>query len=376
VAVYNASDPAKTGQQQWAAPFDGDFRFVAFGAQGGTQDPVYLGGKGGLTEGVFTLAAGETLDILVGQSGASGGRANGGGGTFVVGAHGKLLVAGGGGGVGSGDPRWFADCPSSASGGSCDGGVACRGGSNGYGGTSDPGGSSDAVYGGGSGGGFVGAGTGYAFDGVDYGGGGAAYLQGGAGGTTSPCGNATASAYGGFGGGGSASGARLPRLGVLDPGLVGLGPRHTTPSDTLSLGLHCGAPLTQSNPADSLHTRNRLRRQRRRRRLLRRRRRPPLQRRRRLQVRMGVCLQDVAWRELWRRVCRHHCRCELRDAVGPATPAHRGGGGSDHTSFTLWSGPDPHISQSRPSHRTLPPIHPTPPRPGPHHCTLHTPQDP
>lgn len=95
--------------QPWDVPEAGDYRITALGASGGTgggaQDSG-LGGRGASAEGIFTLAEGDRLNILVGASGEAGTGARGGGGGggsfvfFLDGATSTLLVAAGGGGGG------------------------------------------------------------------------------------------------------------------------------------------------------------------------------------------------------------------------------------------------------------------------------------
>lgn len=88
------------GKQTWVVPYTGTYRITAAGAQGGGT----LGGNGAVMEGDFSLIAGQTLVLLVGQrgntNGGSGG-CGGGGGTFVYDSQQSslLLAAGGGGGM-------------------------------------------------------------------------------------------------------------------------------------------------------------------------------------------------------------------------------------------------------------------------------------
>lgn len=91
------------GIQSFVVPHNGVYRITAVGGQGG-----YAGGRGASMAGNFTLTAGTTLKILVGQAGTedyngqfyAGG---GGGGSYVANnSNTPLVVAGGGGGNGDG----------------------------------------------------------------------------------------------------------------------------------------------------------------------------------------------------------------------------------------------------------------------------------
>ena len=144
------------------------------GAQGGTGNGG-SGGLGGSSFGVFSLYAGEVLDIAVGGAGLSSGHGSsliggGGGGTFVVDhATGNPLIVGGGGG-----------------------GALNIGGSSGFAGGATLTGSNGGAAGGSNGAG----GGGFSTDGSDSGPatGGKSYAHGLAGGL--------GDALGGFGGGG------------------------------------------------------------------------------------------------------------------------------------------------------------------------------
>jgi hypothetical protein len=102
------------GIQAWTVPTSGTYTITARGAQGGTQvyAPGFPGGLGASASGVFSLTAGQTIYVLVGQKGGdthatvddSGDIDNaapgGGGGSFVytdASAAFPLLAAGGGG---------------------------------------------------------------------------------------------------------------------------------------------------------------------------------------------------------------------------------------------------------------------------------------
>ena len=93
---------------QWVVPATGPYSIVARGAQGCASSGL-LGGRGASMQGIFSLTAGETLSILVGQQPCATTTLypGGGGGSFVaLGANyataTPLVVAGGGGGVYSG----------------------------------------------------------------------------------------------------------------------------------------------------------------------------------------------------------------------------------------------------------------------------------
>ena len=130
------------GIQEFTVPFSGLYTVQALGAQGGAVSSTQ-GGLGASISGVFSLTAGETLHILVGQMGTSSSSGSGaGGGTFVTRfPHNTnasiLVIAGGGGGVESGSSVF-------------DGVTTQNGGSNGSvnGGTNGNGGQNDHGHGG------------------------------------------------------------------------------------------------------------------------------------------------------------------------------------------------------------------------------------
>jgi len=90
------------GIQEWIVPATGTYRIETCGAQGGdgTSGGLEIGAKGSLISGEFLLSAGDVLNILVGQRGASSNAGGGGGGTFVwrKSNQAPLVIAGGGGG--------------------------------------------------------------------------------------------------------------------------------------------------------------------------------------------------------------------------------------------------------------------------------------
>jgi hypothetical protein len=106
---------SNNGIQEWVVPSTGDYIITAIGAGGGSgiNGPsmvTYAGGKGASLTGTFSLTAGTTLRIIVGQVGVNAfnqsnwyGAGGGGGGSFVyVNANDTYpLIAAGGGGGGS-----------------------------------------------------------------------------------------------------------------------------------------------------------------------------------------------------------------------------------------------------------------------------------
>ena len=88
------------GIQAWEVPTDGDYIIEAWGAQAFAAEPSRTGGLGAYATGTFTLTAGDTLYIIVGQRAPTTSYYNGGGGggSFVVNSSGSPLVAAGGGG--------------------------------------------------------------------------------------------------------------------------------------------------------------------------------------------------------------------------------------------------------------------------------------
>ena len=179
-----------SGIQTWTAPYSGNFRIEAIGAQGGSA-----GGLGARMAGDFALNAGEVIQILVGQQGVAGGAGpgGGGGGSFVVRTPyttttSILVIAGGGSGNGT---YSFAPGLTVTAGGF--GGVA--GGINGLGGL---GGTRGA-----GGGGFLTNGNQNITSPI-YSNPGTAFINGGMGGATT--GNCGFTASGGFGGGSSHGG--------------------------------------------------------------------------------------------------------------------------------------------------------------------------
>ena len=84
------------GFQTWVVPNTGTYTIEVAGAQGGYS----TGANGATMYGEFSLVAGDSLTIAVGQSGANGsGSGGGGGGTFVaLNTTDPLIIAGGGGG--------------------------------------------------------------------------------------------------------------------------------------------------------------------------------------------------------------------------------------------------------------------------------------
>lgn len=105
------------GEQTFTAENDGDYRFVLYGAQGGSTGDDFTegkGGKGGMASGTVTLSADDTLYIYVGGAGSSvnltpqtanavipGGYNGGGDGYSVPGNYGGTPYRGSGGGCSS-----------------------------------------------------------------------------------------------------------------------------------------------------------------------------------------------------------------------------------------------------------------------------------
>lgn len=188
------------GIQQWTIPQTKNYTFVCSGAGTG-------GIFGAILTATFSLTQGQIINILVGQSGNSGGS----GGSFVVTSTGTPLIVAGGSGV-SGGFAYFGQGPAGGdavlttsggnglSGSKLQGGGLSLGGSGGSGGSGGNGGGGDSyssgpntivTIGGGGGGGFTGSSGGFS------------YTSGGLGGIDS-LGNMT----GGFGGGGQTGGIR------------------------------------------------------------------------------------------------------------------------------------------------------------------------
>ena len=188
----------------------------AFGAQGRSADPGFVGGLGARMSGNFNVTPGDQLIVLTGQQGIQiGSSGGGGGGSFVVKvdptstdiisagpfagiAVTPLVIAGGGGGTRSsvsqnGNPGVTTMTATTASGSGMTGGGAVSGTTPGLGGITS------SFSWGSAGGGFRGNG---ANDGT-YGTGGTSFLAGAAGGINS-CGSG--GACGGFGSGGSGGG--------------------------------------------------------------------------------------------------------------------------------------------------------------------------
>jgi len=94
----------RDGIQSWTAPETADYRVTACGAAGAAASiDGWWGGPGACVISTLRLAAGDALDVVVGQRGTgdgSGDNGGGGGGTFIVGSDGTpLIIAGGGGGT-------------------------------------------------------------------------------------------------------------------------------------------------------------------------------------------------------------------------------------------------------------------------------------
>lgn len=190
----------KSGIQTWTAPVTGTYRIEAWGAQGESADASYSGGRGARMRGDFSLTAGDTLDILVGQPGSQAScNGGGGGGSFVRKGTFPLLVAGGGGGTRQSVGQNGCDAGTAQQAGTGSGGSAWHGCALKSSTTIGNGGLlSDYSWGSGGGG--------WSRDGAsdrrESGHGGRAFTNGGAGGGT-----ASWTGYGGFGGGGAGRGS-------------------------------------------------------------------------------------------------------------------------------------------------------------------------
>jgi hypothetical protein len=214
------------GIQYWVVPATGNYTIEAGGAKGGNGN-TGIGGAGAKMTGTFNLTAGETVKILVGQSGGdhpgSSGEnktGGGGGGTFVIRTPYNtnasiLLIAGGGGGSGSssgGGPGQTTTSGQAGRGaGSGAGGTNGGGGGaaiNGSGGTATRAGGngSSCSYGSGGGGFFTngGANCNGAAPIIR----GSSFQSGGVGGDADEV-SSGAATFGGFGGG-AGSGSRAP----------------------------------------------------------------------------------------------------------------------------------------------------------------------
>ena len=199
------------GIQSWVVPSTGTYEITAAGAVGGATQSA-IGGKGRVITSQISLTQGETIKIIVGQTGGrlqftTGYSGGGGGGSFVVRSsnNAALLIAGGGGGAGEGSGAYAsiqngvdaaahtATSGTAGTGYSGSWSAAGNGGTNGGGGLANLGGS--------GGGGFTGNGT----KGNWGGNGGLSYSNAGNGGTNiMGAGTSTLNIAGGFGGGAGA----------------------------------------------------------------------------------------------------------------------------------------------------------------------------
>jgi hypothetical protein len=190
-----------SGKQIWTVPSDGTYRITAYGAQGGSMNSSYIGGKGASIQGDFVLLEGTQLQIVVGQQGIVAGHgAGGGGGSFVTYANPTstsniLVIAAGGGG--SNDYTGYSGEPglttTTAGNSNIPNGGSCA--NNGYGGSNGNGGGAGCAAGGG---GFLGDGS----DGSHQAQGGRSLLNGANGGIST---NSSGLTHGGFGAGGAGS---------------------------------------------------------------------------------------------------------------------------------------------------------------------------
>ena len=201
------------GIQSWVVPSTRTYEITAAGAVGGAT-PSAIGGKGRVITSQISLTQGETIKIIVGQTGgqiqfSTGYAAGGGGGSFVVRGsnNAALLVAGGGGGAAQGNATYVSTQngvdaalynatagTAGTAGPYFSGATAGSGGTNGGGGAAGSGGGS-------GGGGFTGNGT----KGSWGGNAGFSFSNGGNGGSNiMGYGTSTLNIFGGFGGGAGA----------------------------------------------------------------------------------------------------------------------------------------------------------------------------
>ena len=206
----------------------GIYDITAYGADGGRGGTNTGGGLGAALGGAFTLAAGQALNILVGQLGGGAqavgtGGGGGGGGSYVVSAGQPLVIAGGGGG---GATFIHSGGNGAGTGGSAAGGIGggFEGGAGGGGfgaGNNGANGGIGAIGGGAYAGGTVVApnASGFNAGGGIGGGGGGGYFGGGGGG-----------GYAGGNGGAYTSGV------ATDPGAGGTSFLAPNVSDRLAVG--------------------------------------------------------------------------------------------------------------------------------------------
>jgi hypothetical protein len=198
------------GIQSWVVPSTGTYEITAAGAVGGAT-PSASGGKGRVITSQISLTQGETIKIIVGQTGGrlqftTGYSGGGGGGSFVVRSTGNaaLLIAGGGGGAAQGNATYVStqngvdaalyNATAGTAGTGYPGGTPGSGGTNGGGGGSGSGGGS-------GGGGFTGSGDKNGWGGDP----GFSFTNGGNGGSNiMGSGTSTLNIFGGFGGGAGA----------------------------------------------------------------------------------------------------------------------------------------------------------------------------
>ena len=205
------------GIQSWVVPSTRTYEITAAGAVGGAT-PSAIGGKGRVITSQISLTQGETIKIIVGQTGGrlqftTGYSGGGGGGSFVVRSSGNaaLLIAGGGGGAAQGNATYVstqngvdaalynATAGTAGTAGPFSSATAGSGGTNGGGGAA--GGVGGGPGGGSGGGGFTGNGT----KGTWGGNAGFSFSNGGNGGSNiMGYGTSTLNIFGGFGGGAGA----------------------------------------------------------------------------------------------------------------------------------------------------------------------------
>lgn len=132
--TLQGSVTSSNGIQQWVVPTTGDYEITAVGAAGGTgmngpSQIVQSAGMGASLTGTFTLTAGTTIRIIVGQKGENSNNTNnfygaggGGGGSFVYlnATDTYPLIAAGGGGGGSSSAGINAQTTTSGTNGNSD----------------------------------------------------------------------------------------------------------------------------------------------------------------------------------------------------------------------------------------------------------------
>lgn len=240
VAVWRDSttyfNVTATGIQTWVVPQNGSYTIEVWGAQGGNgAGNTYWGGYGARMKGTFTLTGGDTLKILVGQSG--GASYGGGGGMTAVAtsANTPLIVAGGGNTASAWSSSLRHGISTTTVGGTGDGYTA-NGGTAGSGGGTGP-------YGTCSGGaGFTGDGVSNGYNAAPL-----SFVNGGTGNI-----NGCSNSIGGFGGGSASDGCYYGQSGP-GGGYSGGGAASTS-SQTGGAGSSYNAGTAQDNSDGNVGT--------------------------------------------------------------------------------------------------------------------------